>query len=64
MTFHMNRVGSVHNARTDPANSDHWGRVISTIRIDERFGEDCLAGLSDFSHVEILSVLRPGKRTR
>ena len=56
MTFHMNPVGSVHNTRTDPANSDHWGRVLSTIMISERFGEDCLAGLAEFSHVEVLFI--------
>jgi len=39
MTFAMSSVGSVRNARRDPANSDHWGQVISTILIDERFGE-------------------------
>lgn len=56
MTFHMNPVGSVHNARPAPANSDHWGRVVSTITIDARFGEDCLAVLADFSHVEVLFI--------
>lgn len=56
MTFDMNPVGSVRNARPDPANTDHWGQVLSTIEIDERFGEDCLAGLADFSHVEVLFV--------
>jgi tRNA-Thr(GGU) m(6)t(6)A37 methyltransferase TsaA len=56
MTFAMNPVGSVRNARPDPANTDHWGQVLSIIEIDERFGEDCLAGLADFSHVEVLFV--------
>ena len=56
MTFHMNPVGLVRNARPDPANSDHWGQVVSTIVIDERFGGNCLAGLADFSHVEVLFV--------
>lgn len=54
MTFHLTPIGSVRNVRPDPANSDHWGRVLSTIMIDERFGDDCLAGLADFSHVEVL----------
>ena len=56
MTFTMVPVGTVGNDRTDPGNSDHWGAVLSTILIDERFGEDCLAGLGDFSHVEVVFV--------
>jgi tRNA (adenine37-N6)-methyltransferase len=56
MTFCMNPVGLVRNARPDPANSDHWGQVVSTILIGERFGERCLDGLAGFSHVEVLFV--------
>jgi hypothetical protein len=37
-----------------PASSDHWGRVPSTIVANERFGENCLADLADFSYVEVL----------
>jgi tRNA-Thr(GGU) m(6)t(6)A37 methyltransferase TsaA len=49
-------VGIVTGGRRDPANSDHWGAVTATIVVDERFGDDCLAGLSDFSHVEVVFV--------
>jgi tRNA (adenine37-N6)-methyltransferase len=56
MTFAMSPVGSVRSARRDPANSDHWGQVTSAIVIDERFGGNCLAGLAEFSHVEVLFV--------
>ena len=56
MTFAMSSVGSVRSARRDPANSDRWGQVLSTIVIDERFGQNCLAGLAEFSHVEVLFV--------
>ena len=56
MTFAMSSVGSVRSARRDPANSDHWGQVTSVIVIDERFGGNCLAGLAEFSHVEVLFV--------
>lgn len=56
MTFAMSSVGSVRSARRDPANSDHWGQVTSAIVIDERFGANCLAGLAEFSHVEVLFV--------
>jgi tRNA-Thr(GGU) m(6)t(6)A37 methyltransferase TsaA len=47
-------VGTVTGGRREPANSDNWGAVTATILIDERFGDDCLAGLSDFSHVEVV----------
>jgi tRNA-Thr(GGU) m(6)t(6)A37 methyltransferase TsaA len=49
-------VGVVTGGRRDPANSDNWGAVTATIEVDERFGDDCLAGLSDFSHVEVVFV--------
>jgi tRNA-Thr(GGU) m(6)t(6)A37 methyltransferase TsaA len=50
----MTPIGSVHNGRSDPGNSDHWGDVVSTVVVEERFGERCLTGLADFSHVEIV----------
>jgi tRNA (adenine37-N6)-methyltransferase len=49
-------IGTVHSTRRDAADTDHWGRVVSTISIDDRFPADCLQGLEDFSHVEILFV--------
>jgi tRNA-Thr(GGU) m(6)t(6)A37 methyltransferase TsaA len=49
-------VGVVCSDRTDPRDTDHWGSVVSTIRIDERFPTDCLLGLEEFSHVEVLFV--------
>ena len=54
MAYAVSPVGTVRNARSDPTNTDHWGDVVSTIVVDERFGDDCLVGLSDFSHVEVL----------
>ncbi len=45
----MNLAGSVRNAPPDPASSNHRGHVLSTIMIDERFGQACLAGLAKFS---------------
>jgi len=50
----LGTVGIVQNTRTDPGDTDHWGDVISAILIDERFPEDCLQGLEEFSHVEVL----------
>ncbi|MDW3847719.1 SAM-dependent methyltransferase [Micromonospora sp. BRA006-A] len=49
-------IGTVRNDRTDIQHSDNWGAVRSTIVVDERFGEACLQGLEEFSHVEVVFV--------
>lgn len=54
--FAVTPVGRVSNTRHDPADADYWGGVPSTVVVDERFGDDCLVGLSAFSHVEIVYV--------
>ena len=38
MSFAVVPVGTVVGGRRDPANTDNWGAVTSTIVIDERFG--------------------------
>lgn len=72
-TFTVTPVGSVASERSDPGDSDRWGAVVSTIVIDERFGDDCLSGLADFSHVEVVFLFdrlperddyRPRRRPR
>lgn len=55
-SFEITPIGTVRNKRTDIQHTDNWGAVRSTITIDERFGEACLQGLEDFSHVEVLFV--------
>ena len=47
------RIGRVSSPRTE-VRDDHWGEVVSTITLDGRFGPEALAGLSDFSHVEVI----------
>lgn len=54
MTSLVVPIGTVRNGRTDPQDSDHWGDVESAILVEERFGDECLAGLSEFSHVEVV----------
>jgi tRNA-Thr(GGU) m(6)t(6)A37 methyltransferase TsaA len=46
-------VGVVRGPRTDPTD-DGWGAVESEIVLDERFEEDALVGLAEFSHLEVL----------
>ena len=56
MTFTMTPVGHVHGGRADPTDDD-WGQSRATITLDAaRFDDTALAGLEDFSHVEILFV--------
>lgn len=52
--FVVTPIGTVRNDRTDIAMTDRWGAVVSTIVVDERFGDDCLLGLADFSHVDVV----------
>ena len=53
-SFTVTPIGRVESERADPIDDD-WGDVVATIRLDEqRFGPDVLAGLADFSHVEVL----------
>ncbi|MEU2662778.1 SAM-dependent methyltransferase [Micromonospora sp. NPDC007220] len=53
-TIPVTPIGRVHNGRVDAGESDHWGDVVSTIVVEPRFGEACLTGLADFSHVEVV----------
>lgn len=55
-SFEITSIGTVRNDRTDIQHSDNWGAVRSTIVVDERFGEACLQGLEEFSHVEVFFV--------
>ena len=56
MTFNMTPIGQVHGGRADPIDDD-WGQSRATITLDPaRFDDTALAGLEDFSHVEILFV--------
>jgi tRNA-Thr(GGU) m(6)t(6)A37 methyltransferase TsaA len=51
--FEISAIGIVQASRTT-SEDDFWGRKESTIVLTERFNADALAGLDDFSHVEVL----------
>jgi tRNA (adenine37-N6)-methyltransferase len=53
--FTMTPVGFVRGGRTEPRDDD-WGRERCTIELDARFGADAIAGLEDFTHVEVVYV--------
>ncbi len=49
-------VGSVSAARQETSD-DFWGGAESSIALTEAFTADALAGITEFSHVEILFLL-------
>src|SRR5207247_10155062 len=52
--FTFTPVGIVHSQIREPVD-DVWGGVTSRIELDSsRFAPDCLKGLEEFSHVEIV----------
>ena len=54
MTIDLEPIGYVRTARTD-LSDDYWGGLESRIELDEAaYGPDALAGVTDFSHVEVI----------
>jgi len=54
--FTVHPVGHVTSTRTGRVDDD-WGGIESVIHLDDdRFTPDSLAGLQDFSHVEVIFV--------
>jgi tRNA (adenine37-N6)-methyltransferase len=54
--FTMTAIGHVRGGRVE-ATDDDWGAVEATIELDgERFTADVVAGLGDFSHVDVVYV--------
>jgi tRNA-Thr(GGU) m(6)t(6)A37 methyltransferase TsaA len=46
-------IATVVGGRVQPTDDD-WGDVEADIVLDDRFDEDALSGLSDFSHVDVI----------
>ena len=53
MQFPVQSIGTVSDSRLDPID-DNWEGQEVTITLDDRFGEEALFGLDDFSHVEVI----------
>ena len=53
MPIEMQPIGFVHAPRRQPTD-DHWGDALSCVALTHPFGPESLAGLSEFSHVEII----------
>jgi tRNA (adenine37-N6)-methyltransferase len=48
-------IGTVRGGRAEPIDDD-WGAVTSQIVLEDRWPADALAGLEDFSHVDVVYV--------
>ncbi len=56
MGFVVEAIGHVRGGRAEAVDDD-WGRSRATIALDPaKFGPEALAGLADFSHVEVIFV--------
>lgn len=54
MTFELEAIGHVQGGRSE-ATDDDWGASRARIVLDaEHYSADALAGLGDFSHVEVI----------
>ncbi len=54
MPITLEPIGFVRGGRT-AATDDDWGRSVASIELDAaRFAPDALAGLSEFSHIEVV----------
>jgi tRNA-Thr(GGU) m(6)t(6)A37 methyltransferase TsaA len=49
----LSPIAQVVGGRTEPIDDD-WGDVEASIVLDDRFSEDAIAGLDDFSHVDVI----------
>lgn len=56
MTFEVEPIAVVRSPRKD-LSDDFWGKVDAEIVLDEQYAADAFAGLSDFSHVEVLFLM-------
>ena len=55
VTLVVEPIGVVASSRTE-ASDDHWDAETATICLASGFGPESLAGLADFSHIEVLYV--------
>jgi tRNA (adenine37-N6)-methyltransferase len=51
--FVLSPIAHIYNSRKTQLD-DHWGGPISEIILDDSLPDDCLDGIDEFSHVEIL----------
>lgn len=52
-SFLLKPIGHIRSTRTE-ALDDDWDAEVACIELNDTFGTEALAGLADFSHVEII----------
>ncbi len=53
MIVKLEPIGIVHSTRSKPED-DYWDKEKSHIEISDRFSEETLIGLDEFSHIEVV----------
>jgi tRNA (adenine37-N6)-methyltransferase len=53
MQMTIDPIGHVSSSRKE-ATDDGWDAEYSIIKLSDRFSSDCLIGLNEFSHIEVL----------
>jgi tRNA (Thr-GGU) A37 N-methylase len=53
MEFTVRPIAYIRNDRAEPVD-DHWDDVVSVVELARDVPEEALAGLADFSHVELV----------
>jgi len=53
MRIELTPIGYVRSTRTELAD-DYWGEVTATIELDDTFDVTSLAGITEFSHAEVI----------
>lgn len=54
-SFALTPVAYVRGGRKE-AIDDNWGDVVAEIELDDRFSEESLFGLEDFSHIDVVFI--------
>jgi tRNA (adenine37-N6)-methyltransferase len=55
-------VGIVHNCRTEPVD-DHWSSIESVIELSDDLPGECLDGIEQFSHLEVIYHFNKSEKT-
>ena len=53
MSVNIKPIGYVENSRK-VVEDDNWGGIVSKIILDEKYGEESLTGIEEFSHAEVV----------
>ncbi|WP_067842598.1 SAM-dependent methyltransferase [Amphibacillus sediminis] len=53
MMYSIKPIATVHNSRKELVD-DRWGDILSTIQLVDGISDHALAGINEFSHLEIL----------